>query len=87
MKAKKEDALRRWAERDRSAPPPPAVDDVLRVLQSLEDDLRLPCLLYYVEHRPIDEIAEALSLPRTTVKWRLHQARAELRARLKETQR
>ena len=67
-----------------SAGETPDVDHVLRALGNLEDDLRLPCLLYYVEHKSVDEIAEALSLPRTTVKWRLHQARAELRARLKE---
>lgn len=82
--ARKEQVHRRWAERDRAADPGSAVDDVLRVLGRLEDDLRLPCVLYYVEHRSVDEIGEALSLPRTTVKWRLHQARAELRLRMKE---
>jgi len=82
--ARKDDVHRRWAERERPADGTPDVDHVLRALGELEDDLRLPCLLYYVEHKSVDEIGEALSLPRTTVKWRLHQARAELRARLKE---
>jgi RNA polymerase sigma-70 factor (ECF subfamily) len=82
--ARKEQVHRRWAERERPADPDSAVDDVLRVLAGLEDDLRLPCVLYYVEQRSIDEIGEALSLTRTTVKWRLHQARAELRQRMKE---
>lgn len=82
--ARKEHVHRRWAERERPADPDAAIDDVLRVLAGLEDDLRVPCVLYYVEHRSVDEIGEALSLPRTTVKWRLHQARTELRLRTKE---
>lgn len=82
--ARKEHVHRRWAERGRPGDPDAEVDEVLRVLGGLEDELRIPCVLYYVEHRTVDEIGESLSLPRTTVKWRLHQARVELRLRMKE---
>jgi RNA polymerase sigma-70 factor (ECF subfamily) len=80
---RREDVHRRHAETDRSAPEPADVDRILETLRDLEEDLRIPCALYYLERRSVDEIADALSVAASTVKWRLHRAREVLRDRLK----
>jgi len=40
--------------------------------------------LYYFDHWPVRQIAGFLGLPETTVKWRLHAGRKQLRALLPE---
>ena len=48
----------------------------------LPDKMKVTVLLYYMEERNIEEIAEILHIPKGTVKSRLHQARGILRKEL-----
>ncbi len=48
-------------------------------LMGLPEDLRLPLALQIVDDLTLSEIAEALSLPLSTVKWRMHEARRRLK--------
>lgn len=48
-------------------------------LQSLPDAHRIAMELRYIEEWPVARIAEFLSLPLTTVKWRLHTGREMMR--------
>ena len=51
-------------------------------LQSLPEKLRLPLMLCYSEGLTYAEIAQALRLPVTTVRGRIHRAKAQLRKEL-----
>ena len=42
-------------------------------------NLRIPLVLHYMEGYPVKEIAAMLQLPPTTVQWRLHSARKQIR--------
>lgn len=53
-------------------------------LQALDDPLRLPLVLHYLEGFSIREIAQMLMLPEGTIKRRMWQGRNELRALLSE---
>ena len=53
-------------------------DAVLR----LPDKMKVTVLLYYMEERTVEEIAEILRIPKGTVKSRMHQAREILRKEL-----
>lgn len=48
----------------------------------LPDKMKVTVLLYYMEERSVEEIAEILRIPKGTVKSRLHQARKILRKEL-----
>ena len=48
-------------------------------LMSLPEDLRLPLALQIEDDLSLSEIAEVLSLPLSTVKWRMHEARRRLK--------
>lgn len=63
----------------RVAPPPDADIALHDLFLSLEEDLRLPAVLFYMEDMPIREIASAMRLPAGTVKSRLHRARGKMR--------
>lgn len=59
---------------------PPDADLYLHDLfLSLEEKLRLPAVLYYIEEYAVGEIAGMLRIPAGTVKSRLHRARGRLR--------
>ena len=58
---------------------------LLAALAQLPDDHRVVLHLRYFDEWPVARIAGFLSLPVTTVKWRLHQGRALLRRRLTTT--
>lgn len=63
-----------------SVPPP---DPSLHwALQSLPETLRLPLMLYYSEGLSYLEIAQALRLPSSTVRGRIHRAKGQLRKEL-----
>ena len=62
-----------------TAPPDPTL---ALALQSLPERLRLPLVLCYSEGMSYEEIAQALRLPLTTVRGRIHRAKAELRKEL-----
>ncbi len=58
---------------------PPADEELRDAIRTLDIQLRLPLILHHVEGYSIDECAQLLRLPRTTVKWRLNVARKKLR--------
>lgn len=62
-----------------SSPPDPSLQ---LALQSLPEKLRLPLVLFYSEGMSYDEIAQTLKLPQSTVRGRIHRAKAELRKEL-----
>lgn len=62
-------------------PPDPALRDVL---MALPEKYRLPLVLHHLDGYAVNEIAGILAIPRTTVKWRLHEARERLRRGLAE---
>lgn len=63
--------------------PPPDPQLHLAVM-SLRENLRLPLVLHHLEGYSLQEISEILDISQTTVKSRLHQARAALRRALEE---
>lgn len=63
-------------------PPPPEYAALNDALMALDDSLRLPITLYYVEGFSIDEIASMLKIPSGTVKGRLYRGRQHLKALL-----
>jgi len=62
-----------------SSPPDPSLQ---LALQSLPEKLRLPLVLFYSEGMSYDEISQTLKLPQSTVRGRIHRAKAELRKEL-----
>ena len=54
----------------------PALHDAI---MALPVSLRLPLVLHYMEGYCVKEIAQMLGLPATTVQWRLHSARKQIR--------
>lgn len=63
----------------------PEQDKNLRAaISALEEKLRLPLLLYYMEGYRTREIAQILQIPEGTVKTRLQRARRRLRTMLEE---
>ena len=60
----------------------PAGDPVdaglLRQLEALPEKQRQAVMLYYMDERPVDEVAEMMGMPVNTVKTHLHCARASL---------
>lgn len=79
---------RRWKRRgeplDEAIPAPEnTVDpDLQEALFSLPGKFRAPLVLHHVEGYSLREIARILKIPETTVKSRLHQARAALKQAL-----
>lgn len=57
---------------------------VIEAVNSLNDNYRLPVLLYYMEEQSIKEIAEILHIPEGTIKRRLWTARKQLREKLED---
>ena len=80
----------RWekpTERLPEPPPMPGPDadpEVFRVLFSLEEKMRLPMVLYYVEGYPLEEIARMLRIPAGTVKSRLARAREKMKKEMEK---
>lgn len=66
---------------------PPDADPVLHdAIARLDDKLRLPVVLHYMEGYRIDEIARMLRLPSGTVKSRLMRARTRLKNMLSDSE-
>ena len=51
-------------------------------LAALPEKQRQAVTLYYLDERPVDEVAEMMGIPVNTVKTHLHRARASLAAAL-----
>ena len=61
---------------------PPQDPGLAMALEPLPERLRLPLVLHYAEGMSYAEIADALRLPQSTVRSRLHNAREQLRKEL-----
>lgn len=61
--------------------PPPDIA-LADALSRLPDQLRTPLLLHYMEEFTVEEVAESLRLPGSTVRNRLYRARRALRKEL-----
>ncbi|MDO4355325.1 MAG: RNA polymerase sigma factor [Clostridia bacterium] len=58
----------------------PSSNPVLRdAILALPVPLRVPLVLHYLEGYTIKEVSQMLNLPVTTVNWRLHSARKQIR--------
>lgn len=57
-------------------------EDLHRALQTLKDHYRIVIVLFYFEQLSINEISEALKIPKGTVKSRLNQAKKLIKAAL-----
>ncbi len=70
-----------------AAVPAPATGDpeLRRVIEALPEKQRQAVTLYYLDERPVEEVAEMMGLPANTVKTHLHRARAGLAAALGST--
>lgn len=71
-----------WENPPEPEPEPGADVEVFRLLFTLEDKLRLPVVLKYVEGYSVNEIAVMLQIPAGTVKSRLSRARQRLKKEL-----
>jgi RNA polymerase sigma-70 factor, ECF subfamily len=56
--------------------------EIMDVINSLDEDLRIVTLLFYYEDLPQKEIAQVLNIPSGTVRSRLFRAKKRLRALL-----
>ena len=67
-----------------AAAPAPATEDreLRRVIEALPEKQRQAITLYYLDERPVEEVAEMMGLPANTVKTHLHRARAGLASAL-----
>ena len=59
-----------------------AGEDVARALDSLPEEFRVACTLYFMEDLSYQEIADAVGVPVGTVRSRLHRGRKLLQKRL-----
>lgn len=62
-------------------------DEVVKLLDKIEPDLRLTAILYYYNDLTIKEIAQIIKIPEGTVKSRLSRAREKLYQILKSERR
>lgn len=60
--------------------------DMARLLSHLSPKQRTALVLHYLDDRPVDEIAEIMSISTGTVKVHLHRGRRSLRALVEQTE-
>lgn len=60
----------------------PADPQLRRHIEALPEKQRLAVTLYYLDERPVEEVAAMMGMPANTVKTQLHRARASLAAAL-----
>jgi RNA polymerase sigma-70 factor (ECF subfamily) len=76
-------AVREEAEGIAAAPGPAGAErELRRSIEVLPEKQRQAVTLYYLDERPVEEVAEMMGLPANTVKTHLHRARASLAAAL-----
>lgn len=80
----------RWERPSENLPEPPpmpgpdADHEVFRALFSLEEKMRLPMVLHYVEGYSVEEVARILRVPSGTVKSRLARSREKMKKELEK---
>ncbi len=57
-------------------------EEMIRAIDTLPADYALPLRLRFLDEMPLKRIAAFMSIPLSTVKWRLHQGKKLLRAKL-----
>ncbi len=62
----------------------PESPELWEALKRVDAAYRLPLMLHHVEGHAIAQCAQMLSLPQSTVKWRIHQGKQKLAAFLRE---
>ena len=76
---RREGLRRRYEPRVEVSPPPGPVDlDVLRAVAKLPGAQRAAVVLFYLEDRPVTEVADILACSEVTAKVHLHRARKRL---------
>jgi RNA polymerase sigma-70 factor (ECF subfamily) len=60
-------------------------ETLLRILNDIDQDLRAPLVLYYMEDLSYKEIADVLAIPLGTVQSRIARAKVRLLGRITET--
>ena len=58
---------------------------MLKVIDSLPADYAMPLKLRFLDEMPLDRIAAFMGVPLSTVKWRVHQGKKLLRAKVEST--
>lgn len=66
------------AEKERDA-------ELIRALETLPADYGLPLRLRFLDEMPLKRIAAFMGVPLSTVKWRIHQGKKLLRAKVETT--
>ena len=55
-------------------------DDIIRsIIEGLSELYSLPIIMRYIKEMTLDEIAKTLNLPLSTVKWRLHAGKLQIK--------
>jgi RNA polymerase sigma-70 factor, ECF subfamily len=57
-------------------------EELIQALDSLPPDYALPLRLRFLDEMPLQRIAAFMSVPLSTVKWRLHQGKKLLKAKV-----
>src|ERR1043165_1958032 len=60
-------------------------ESMIRALDSLSADYAMPLRLRFLDEMPLNRIAAFMSVPLSTVKWRIHHGKKLLRAKVDET--
>ena len=55
---------------------------MLKAVDSLSDDYAMPLRLHFLDDMPLKRISAFMGVPLSTVKWRIHQGKKLLRAKL-----
>jgi RNA polymerase sigma-70 factor (ECF subfamily) len=58
---------------------------MIQALDSLPADYAMPLRLRFLDEMPLNRIAGFMGLPLSTVKWRIHQGKKLLRAKVEAT--
>ena len=80
----------RWERPSEKLPEPPPMPGpdadpaVFRALFSLDEKMRLPMVLHYVEGYPVEEVAKIMRIPTGTVKSRLARGREKVRSEMEK---
>ena len=60
-------------------------EEMIKALESLPADYAMPLRLRFLDDMPLNRIAGFMGVPLSTVKWRIHQGKKLLRAKVEST--